>query len=134
VVSPIVGADTSINHPNGVLVDNAGRIIVSNLGATSASINIYPSAAAPAGGDIPPIATLSGSNTLLAGPGHMAFNSNAGSGELYVADTLTAAILIYQNVGNFTLGTNLAPSRNIIGAGTNLNANAVNGVALDNTR
>jgi hypothetical protein len=134
VVSPIVGADTSLNRPNGVLVDNAGRTIVSNLGATSASINIYPSSAAPAGGDIPPIASLSGSNTLLAGPGHMAFNSNAGSGELYVADTLTAAILIYQNVGNFTLGTNLAPTRTISGAGTNLNANAVNGVALDTTR
>jgi hypothetical protein len=133
LVSPIVGSNTSLSRPNGVLLDSTGRPVVSNLGGTSASINFYPSSIVPAGGDFAPVASLSGSNTQLAGPGQMALN-NAGSGELYVADTLTAGILIYQNVGNFTLGTNLAPNRTISGAGTNLNANAVNAVALDTTR
>jgi hypothetical protein len=134
LVSPIVGANTLLNHPNGVLLDPTGRPIVSNLAGSGASITIYPNSIVPAGGNVSPVASLSGSNTLLAGPGHMAINTNAGSGELYVADALTPAILIYSNVGNLTLAQNLTPSRNISGGGTNLNANAVNGIALDTTR
>jgi hypothetical protein len=134
LVSPLVGSNTLLNRPNGVLLDSTGRPVVSNLGGTSASINVYPSSIVPSGGDFAPAASLSGSNTKLAGPGQMALNNSAGSGELYVADTLTAAILIYQNAGSFTLGTNVAPGRSISGAGTNLNANAVNGMALDTTR
>jgi hypothetical protein len=134
LVSPIVGANTLLNHPNGVLLDPTGRPVVSNLAGTSASITIYPNSIVPAGGNVAPTASLTGANTLLAGPGQMALNSNAGSGELYVADTLTPAILIYQNIGNFTLANNLTPSRKVSGSGTNLNANAVNGIALDTTR
>jgi hypothetical protein len=134
VVSPIVGSSTLLSHPNGVLLDPTGRPVVSNLGSTGASITIYPSTIVTAGGNVAPAATLTGGNTKLAGPGQMALNSNAGSGELYVADTLTSGILIYQNIGGFASGDNRSPSRSIVGSGTNLNANAINGIALDTTR
>jgi hypothetical protein len=132
LVSPITGSNTLLNHPNGVLLDNTGRPVVSNIGG-AASITIYPSTIAPAGGNVAPVASLTGANTHLQGPGQMAFNSSAGSGELYVADTLAASIFIYSNAGSFTSGDNLVPSRTISGSGTNLNANAINGLALDTT-
>jgi hypothetical protein len=130
--SPITGSSTLLNHPNGVLLDNNRRPVVSNIGGTGA-ITIYSSGLIPAGGNAAPVASITGAGTRLASPGHMAFNSNAGSGELYVADALAPGILIYQNFGGITASDNVAPGRSITGSGTNLNANAINGIALDTT-
>jgi hypothetical protein len=133
LVNPLVGANTLLQHPNGLAFDGTGRLIVSNL--STPSVIIYPASAIPGGGNVPPVASLTGSNTKLAGPGQLAFNSSAGSsGELYVADSLAPGLFTYLNAGAFTLNDNLAPTRNISGSGTNLNANAVNGMALDTTR
>jgi hypothetical protein len=87
------------------------------MGATNASLAVTTSA------------------TKLAAPGQMAFNGSAGSsGELYVADSQAPGILTYLNVGAANSTINLIPNRTIIGSGTGLNTNAVNGMALDTTR
>jgi len=133
LVNPLVGANTLLQHPNGLAFDGAGRLIVSNL--STPSITIYPASAIPAGGNVAPVASLTGSSTKLAGPGQLAFNSSAGSsGELYVADALAPGLFTFLNAGAFTLNDNLTPTRSISGSGTNLNANAVNGMTLDTSR
>jgi hypothetical protein len=134
LVSPIAGSATLLSVPNGMALDGGGRLIVSNAGSP-ASINIFPAVIIPSGGDFAPSADITGTATRLAAPGEMAFNSSAGSsGELYVADSLTPGVLIYLNIGAATGTINLVPTRAIVGSGTGLNANAVNGLALDATR
>lgn len=130
-VTFISGSSTLLQRPSGLALDTSGRLIVSNL--TGPTITIYPSSAIPAGGNVAPVASLAGSNTRLTAPGQMVFNSSAGSsGELYVADSLAASILIFLNPGSFSLNDNLTPTRSITGSNTGLTT--VNGVALDTTR
>ncbi len=126
----ISGSNTLLQHPNGLALDNAGRLVVSN--SAGPTITIYPTSAVPTGGNVVPVASLVGGNTSLAGPGQLAFHTGAGSsGELYVADNLAASVLTYLNPGNFTLNDNLAPTRNFHGSNTNLST--INGMALDAT-
>jgi len=133
LVNPISGSNTLLQHPNGLAFDGSGRLIVSNL--SGPSITIYPTSAIPGGGNVAPAANLTGSGTKLSGPGQLAFNAGAGSsGELYVADSAAASLFTYLNAGGFTANDNRAPSRTISGSGTNLNANAVNGMALDTSK
>lgn len=133
LVNPITGSNTLLQHPNGLAFDGSGRLIVSNL--SGPSITIYPTSAIPGGGNVIPVANLIGSGTKLSGPGQLAFNTSAGSsGELYVADSAAASLFTYLNAAGFTANDNLAPTRTISGSGTNLNANAVNGMALDTSR
>jgi len=130
LVTPITGSSTLLQHPNGLVLNGSGQLIVSNL--SGPSITIYPAAAIPGGGDVPPVASLTGTNTKLSGPGQLAFNANGGSsGELYVADSAAASLFTYLNVGSFTLNDNLGPTRTVSGSGTNLNTNTINGMALD---
>lgn len=132
LVSPITGAATQLNLPNGIALDGTGRLIVSNSGS-AASITIFSSSIIPGGGNLAPVATISGAATKLSSPGQLAFNSNAGtSGEVYVEDSVAASVLTYLNIG--AINGNVAPARDITGAGTGLNANAVNGLSLDTTR
>ena len=127
----ISGTQTGLNQPRGVALDGSGRLIVSN--AAGASITIYPPAAVPAGGNAAPVATITGAATRLASPEQIVLNSGAtGGGELFVADTGAAAVLVYGNLA--TVGGNAGPTRAISGAGTDLSTNAVNGLALDATR
>ncbi len=134
LVSPIAGSATLLGNPNGIALDGGGRLIVSNA-AAPASLTIYPAAIIPSGGNFAPSAQITGSATRLTLPGELAFNGSAGtSGELYVADTQTPGVLIYQNIGTATGTLNLVPGRSIVGSGTGLNTNAVNGLALDTTR
>jgi hypothetical protein len=133
LVTPITGSNTLLQHPNGFTFDGGGRLIVSNL--SGPSITIYPAAALSSGGNVAPVANLTGSSTKLSGPGQLAFNANAGSsGELYVADSPAASLFTYLNTGGLTINDNIAPTRTISGSGTNLNTNAINGMALDTSR
>jgi hypothetical protein len=136
LVSPITGSSTLLATPNGMALDGAGRLIVSNTTAP-ASLTIFPASIIP-GGDpniTAPAAVITGSATRLGTPGEMAFNGSAGtSGELYVADSTAPGILIYLNIGAASATINLIPNRTLVGSATNLNANAVNGMALDTTR
>lgn len=128
----IAGPATQLVHPDGLALDNTGRLIVSN--GSGASITIYPSSAVPLGGDVIPVASITGSLTNLATPGQILMNSGAGTtGELYVADALAASVLTYLNVGTLTLSDNVAPTRKISGSGTGLNT-TITGMALDTVR
>jgi sugar lactone lactonase YvrE len=128
----IAGPDTQLSRPNGLAFDNAGRLIVSNGG--TGGITVYVSSAIPLGGDIVPVASITGALTKLASPGQILVNASAGSsGELYVADALAASVLTYLNIGTISLNDNLAPSREFTGPGTGLNT-TITGMALDATR
>lgn len=129
VAASITGSATGLARPQGLALDSTGRLIVSN--AAGPSITIY-SSAATASGNVAPAATISGTATQLSGPDQIVFNSGQNNGELYVADPLAAAILIYSNL--VVINGNVAPARSIAGASTGLVANGVNGVALDTTR
>ena len=131
----IGGAATNLSSPQGVVLDSNGNVVVSNNGST-AGIRIFTSLVVSSGGnsDTPPQATISGSSTLVGLPGPMVFNGGANNGELYVVDNQAPGILVFTNVNSLTGNVTSAPTRSIIGSGTQLNANAIDGVALDTTR
>jgi len=129
VAASIAGATTGLAHPAGLALDTAGRLIVAN--AAGPSLTIFGSAAT-ATGNVTPAATVSGAGTQLAGPDQIVLNATNPNGELYVADHLAGAILIFANVNTITGAT--PPQRTISGSSTTLVANGVNGVALDPAR
>jgi hypothetical protein len=135
LLHPVAGSATTISTPSGMALDSGGRLIVGNDGSSPA-ILIFTNLVVPAGADPgpAPVATISGSSTNVKSPGQLVFNSGANGGELYVADAQTPGILIFTNVNQATGNITSAPTRSIVGSGTALNANAVNGVALDTTR
>jgi hypothetical protein len=71
-IATIKGANTLLDQPLGIALDAAGRIYVANSATTSAQyrITVY---AAGATGDVAPVVTISGSNTGLSVPSHLAF-------------------------------------------------------------
>jgi len=129
VAGIISGVSSGLSHPDGLALDSAGRLFVSNQ--TPPSITVYSNAASLSG-NVVPTGTLAGSATLLGSPGQLVINSNSASGELYVADTLAGGVLVFSNLA--ALNGNLAPTRTIIGSSTGLAANNVDGIALDPTR
>lgn len=126
----IAGPDTQLSQPRGVVLDSLGRIMVSNS-ANPVSITAYPSANVNTG-DVVPAAVFSGSNTKLQAPGQIALNSKVSSGELYVVEPVGGSILIFTSV--LTTTGNATPTRSITGSSTHLNANAINGLAIDPSR
>jgi hypothetical protein len=126
----ITGASTALAHPDGLTLDGAGRLIVSNSGAPT-SMTLYASAGTTTG-NVAPAANVAGAATLLQSPGQVVFNGSVATGELYVVDSLAGSILIFSNVT--TANGNVAPARTITGSVTDLVPSAVNGLALDTTR
>jgi hypothetical protein len=135
LLHPVAGTATTLTTPNGMALDSGGRLIVSN-GGSSPAILLFTNLVVPGGADPgpAPAATIGGTSTLVGSPGQMVFNAGANSGELYVADGQAPGILIFTNINSVTGNIASAPARSIVGAGTQLNVNAVNGVALDTTR
>lgn len=129
----IGGSTTALSSPDGVALDSNGRVIVSN-GSPTPSILIFTSLIVPSGGNTSPAATISGTSTLVGLPGQLFFNSSQNNGELYVVDNQAPGILIFTNINSASGTITSGPTRSIIGSGTLLNANAINGVALDTTR
>lgn len=129
VAATISGTATGLARPQGLALDSTGRLIVSN--AAGPSITIYASAAT-ANGNVSPVATINGAATQLDGPDQIVLNQGQNNGELYVADKLAGAILVFTSIISAT--GNVAPARSISGSTTGLVANGVNGVALDTTR
>lgn len=126
----IAGPDTQLSQPRGVVLDSLGRIMVSNS-ANPVSITAYPSASVNTG-DVVPAAVFSGSNTKLQAPGQIALNAKVSNGELYVVEPVGGSILIFTSV--LTTTGNATPTRVINGSSTHLNANAINGLAIDPSR
>lgn len=131
VAASIGGTDTGLARPQGLVLDATGRLVVAN--AAGPSITIYATPAT-ASGDVLPSATISGAGTQLRGPDQIVLDPATNNGELYVADNLLGAILVFSQIDTSGGTGNVPPTRNISGTSTGLAANGVNGVALDPTR
>lgn len=131
----ILGSNTQLGNPAGIQLDGLGRLVVSNTGSASvaAGITIYPSSAIIAGGNVAPVARISGSNTGFATPMQIVVDT-LGTGTLYLADANAAKVAVYANINTATGNINLAPNRSISGASTGFTAGGPVGVAVDNTR
>jgi hypothetical protein len=129
----ISGSNTQLANPAGIQLDGQGRLVVSNVGTVSVppSITIYPSSAITAGGNVAPVARISGSNTGFATPTQIVVDPS-GTGTVYLADANAAKVDVFANLNTAT--GNILPTRTISGANTGLTAGGPAGVALDNTR
>ncbi len=129
----IAGVNTQLGNPAGIQLDGQGRLVVSNLGTVSvaASITIYPSSAITAGGNVAPVARISGSATGFSTPMQIVLDPS-GTGTAYLADANAAKVDVFANLNTAT--GNIQPTRTISGASTGLTAGGAVGVALDNTR
>jgi len=121
-IQAISGSDTGLTQPEGIAVDSAHNIYVTNQGAPS--VTVY---AAGSNGNVAPIQEIEGSSTQLGGstgayfPVGMAIDS---------ADNIYVTIYVHA-VLVFAAGAtgNVAPIRAISGGNTDLQR--VTGVALD---
>lgn len=128
----LTGAATQLGQPQGLLVDSAGRLIVSNV--SPASIAVFNNAATITG-NIAPVGFINGGNTTLVGPTQITLNPNATGGDLFVADGFAGEVAVFSNIA--AANGNIAPARNINGSNTNLartGGATAKGVALDTTR
>lgn len=131
VAASITGVDTGLARPQGLVLDTTGRLIVANGAGPTITIYATPGTAS---GDAVPDATISGTSTQLRGPDQIVLDPNTNNGDLYVADDLRGAILVFSQISTTAGAGNVAPTRNLSGTTTTLAANGVNGVALDPTR
>lgn len=130
----LTGSNTQLSQPDGLRVDGAGRLIVSN--ASTASITIYTNAAT-LNGNISPAGVIAGSNTRLTSPAQLALDPTTNSGELYVADRSGGNIPVFSNISTVSGTINRSPNRNISGPSTGLSNSGsptAIGIALDTTR
>ena len=129
----ILGSNTQLANPAGIQFDGQGRLVVSNAGTVSVapSITIYPSSAITAGGNVAPVARITGSKTGFATPMQIVVDPS-GAGTVYLADANAATVFVFANLNTAT--GNILPTRTISGASTGLTAGGPVGVALDNTR
>lgn len=135
-IRTIQGASTKLGNPDGIQIDGQGRLVVSNAGNVGAaippSITIYSSAAIANGGNVAPVAEISGSNTGMSLPNQIVVDPS-GTGTVYNADSIAGRIAVFSNLNTST--GNIGPTRSISGTLTGLTAGGGPvGVALDNTR
>jgi len=123
----LTGASTQLNQPSGIAIDAVGKLIVANAGSNS--ITVWAGAAG-LNGNTPPPVVISGASTTLAGPAQIVANRSTTLVEVFIANANSNNVPIYSNLGG-TQG-NIAPSRNISGASTNLSLPG--GITLDTTR
>lgn len=122
--SLVLGASqiTGIFGVTGLALDSSDQIYVTSSVSTSASqfssVTVYP---AGSDGNVAPIATISGSSTLLNEPASIAVDA---AGNIYVGD--------YQAIEIYAAGSNgnAAPIARISGTNTGLSA-VVSGLAVD---
>ncbi len=119
-VAPIA-LSTDMYDPNGIATDASGRIYVANFDTNT--VTVY---AANANGNVPPLAVIGGSNTLLANPEGIALD---GVGKIYVVNSLDDSITIYPPLAAATGVLNEAPAAVIIGSETRLDNPSA--IALD---
>jgi sugar lactone lactonase YvrE len=79
---------TALNHPRGVIVDNAGNIYISDT-AHNQIVKETPAGSASA-------LSITGLSTGLSGPEGLALD---GSGNLYIADTVNNRIVVVTSAG-----------------------------------
>lgn len=120
-VSPIA-VTTDMANPNGIARDASGRLYVTN--DPTGTVTIY---AASASGNVPPIAVIGGSNTLLEEPISVALDA---SGKIYVLNGGDSGkITVYPPLAASTGILNEAPIAAIGGSNTLLDRPA--SIAVD---
>lgn len=131
----ITGPLTGLSRPDGITLDPAGNIVISNL---NGSITVYAAANSSTGVgaiNVAPIAAITGSSTTLASPGQMVRNLAPSAGEVFVADPTAGEVAVFSGVAS--AGGNTAPARNIVGSVTTITVagkQTARGVALDTQR
>lgn len=107
----IAGASTLLNHPGEVALDSTGRIIVANTGTGGHGFVLVFGRGA--GGNVAPVAMISGANTGLLDPTGVAVDS---TGAIWVSDGTANAIYRFASDAN----GNVAPTATFYGAATTL--------------
>jgi sugar lactone lactonase YvrE len=126
-IRQISGSNTGLSSPVSVAVDADGDLYVTNVNQNEPPfrITIY---AAGANGNVAPLRTIAGSNTLLAYPYGIALDS---AQNIYVANSSNAgcvsSVVVYAAGSN----GNVAPTQAIAGPNTGLNCST--GIAVDAT-
>ncbi len=111
----ISGASTGLSSPDGIWYDSSSdRLYISNQ--SNSSITVYNNAST-ATGNIAPLRTITGASTGLNYPIGIWYEPSFDT--LYVANYNGNSITVYNNASTAT--GNIAPSRTITGANTNLN-------------
>jgi len=122
-VATIVGSNTAMNNPSGIGLDSAGKVYVANDSGTN-TITVY--AASPSGTlNEAPVATITGSNTLINQPEGIGFDS---TGRIYTGNN-APSIQVFAASPSGTL--NEAPLAMITGSNTGLGVNY--GIAVDSS-
>jgi sugar lactone lactonase YvrE len=116
-IATIVGSNTRLSQPNGLALDQAGRLFVVNI--ASDSILVFANGAR---GNVPPGAAIGGSNTLLNAPEGIALDIH---GKVYVTNAFGNSVVVF---GASATG-NAAPIDTIAGPNTGLDSPT--GIALD---
>jgi sugar lactone lactonase YvrE len=122
-----------LSEPNGLVIDGAGRLIVSNF--VPPSISIFNNAAS-ASGNTNAVAALSGTNTTMVSPAQLALDPTTNSGELYVADPSGGKIDVFSAITTVSGTLNPQPNRSINIGIVTVNGTAAptaQGVAIDTT-
>ncbi len=108
----ITGENTELNFPEGIAVDSSLNIYVANIGGGldgNGSITVFSSGSF---GNVPPIATISGSNTGINGPVAIALDSG---GNIYVLNQGgSGSVTVYAAGSN----GNVSPFATITGSNT----------------
>jgi hypothetical protein len=104
--------DTRLINPRGIAFDGQGRIFVT----TSSSVVEF---AADSANDSPPLAVISGSNTMLSQSGQLSLD---GGGNIFVASGGKNALLEFTagSTGNAAPGSSITGSATLLGTPTGL--------------
>ena len=116
----ITGPSTGLSFPTGIALGSNNYVYVANLtGGPSGqgSITVYSASAASAGGNISPIATITGSLTGLSGPVGSTFDS---TWNMYVVNSNGPSVTVYPPLGSQTGTVNESPNATIFGSITML--------------
>jgi DNA-binding beta-propeller fold protein YncE len=111
----LAGVDTTLNAPYGVFVDaTRNKLYVINNGANS--ILAFDDAASVSGNTVP-ARTISGVSTTLSGPSGGALDVL--QDRLYVANTVSDSILVFNDIGANATSGNMPPNRTLAAAALN---------------
>jgi 6-phosphogluconolactonase (cycloisomerase 2 family) len=131
----IAGNNTGLDAPHGIAVDEKNRLLFVNTWGHHSdfrvagtgkyflpSIKVY---SLDAKGDVKPLRVITGGKTQLNWPAAMKYNPD--NGDLYVANDISASVLVFANASN--VQGDVAPVRVIKGPSTRLRNPT--GIAID---